>query len=114
MSIVKQILDEFDINQKSVNEVVKPPKKTKNTKWNAQNIKPDAYNQIDLLYLPNDKGFKYLVVAVDVATRKTDFEPLKKRDGETVYKAIEKIYKRTILKYPVVLQIVAGSEFAQV
>lgn len=69
--------------------------------------------QLDTLYLPSDNGYKYLLVAVDIATRKTDAEPMKTRTAEATKNALLKIYKRNILKLPKYLEVDDGSEFKQ-
>ena len=68
-------------------------------------------HQCDILYLPEDKGFKYCLVVCDIATNKTDAEPVKKLDAGTVLKAIQKIYKRGILAIPHELITDQGNEF---
>lgn len=79
-----------------------------------QNPKPDkghnmpttqAYvknssQQADLLYMPNDKGYKYILVIVDLATKATDAEPLKKKTPTAVLQAMKKIYNRPYLNIP--------------
>ena len=73
---------------------------------------PGKRGQMDVLYLPNDNGFKYLLVAVDNYTKKTDAIPLRFRTAEAVRKAIDKIYyENKVLKPPKILQVDAGSEF---
>ena len=67
--------------------------------------------QTDILYLPKDKGFLYCLVVVDIATNKTDAEPVKKLDANSVLKAIQKIYKRKILSLPHELITDQGNEF---
>jgi hypothetical protein len=72
----------------------------------------NARHQADLLYLPNDEGYLYLLVVVDIATRLIDAEPLKVRDSKTVRDAMKKIYNRKILKLPTFdLQVDEGTEF---
>ena len=71
----------------------------------------NATHQADILFLPDDDGFKYLLVVVDIATRKTDAQPLKSKDSDAVLKAIQKIYKRKILKLPKRIEVDAGKEF---
>ena len=73
---------------------------------------PNAIYQADLLFLPNDDGFKYALVVVDPATGKTDAEPLKEKTADAVLKAFKKIFQRKILKIPSVqIQCDNGSEF---
>ena len=71
----------------------------------------NATHQADILFLPDDDGFKYLLVVVDIATRKTDAQPLKSKDSDAVLKAIQKIYKRKILKLPKRIEVDSGKEF---
>ena len=73
--------------------------------------KENASQQADLLYLPNDDWYKYLLVVVDIATRRTDAEPLKTKDSAEVKKAFQKIYKRKIIKQPLRLEVDSGNEF---
>ena len=68
-------------------------------------------HQIDLIFLPDDNGFKYLLVAVDIGTRLCDAEPLKTKSSIEVMNALKKIYKRKILSLPKILGHDAGTEF---
>ena len=45
-------------------------------------------------YAKQNKGFKYLLVCVDVFTRKAFAEPMKNKDGPSVSEAFQKIVKR--------------------
>jgi hypothetical protein len=72
---------------------------------------PNAVHQADLLFLPNDGGFRYLLVVVDIATRKCDAEPIKSKDSAVVKTALIAIYKRKILKHPLRIEVDAGTEF---
>ena len=68
--------------------------------------------QADLLYLPNDKNFKYLLVAVDNFTKEVDAIPLRYRTAEAIRKGLDKIFfENKILLPPKILQVDAGSEF---
>jgi hypothetical protein len=73
---------------------------------------PHAVQQADLLYLPNDDGYKNALVVVDLGSRKLDAEPLKSRSPKEVLKAFETIYSRKILHIPsTMMQVDGGSEF---
>lgn len=86
---------------------------------------PDAVHQADVLFLPNDNGYRYLLVVVDVATRMTDAYPMKKKDQESVIAGFTKIYSRPlppkkgkknpqkerILSKPIAMQTDDGAEF---
>lgn len=89
------------------------PKKPKNkNKPHIQDVEKGATQQADLLYLPDDEGYKYALVVCDIGSRLTDAEPLKKKDAEAVLKGFKAIYKRKILSLPdIMLQVDAGAEF---
>ena len=69
------------------------------------------YNQADLLFLPNDEGFKYLLVVVDPGSRLMDCIPLKSKDSETIIDAFERIHNNKIISKPKIIQVDDGSEF---
>jgi hypothetical protein len=64
----------------------------------------EDYNLMaDLLHLPTtDKGYKYLLVIVDLASVDCDFEPIKTKDAEVTLTAImmKAIFKRKYIKLP--------------
>jgi len=88
-----------------------PPKEPRNMMPHTTASKIFAVEQADLLHLPNDDGYRYLLVVVDIASRLTDAEPLKNKESQTVMKALEKIYKRNIIKRPKRLEVDDGTEF---
>jgi len=88
-----------------------PPKVSANVVPHTYASKAWATEQADLLHLPDDDGYKYLLVVVDIATRKCDAEPLKTRDSKTVKKGLIKIFKRKIIHQPSRLEVDDGSEF---
>ena len=102
-----------------IQDLTSPPKKdlTK-AKFRNKNIKKNTYHSMDLLYLTHDGDYKYLLVIVDVATRAVDAEPLKERDGDTVYTAFKKIYaenrKPKYLNTPHIIHMDAGTEFSKI
>ena len=63
------------------------------------------------MYLPDDNGFKYLLVAVDLGSRFMDAEALKNGDATTVRNAMIELYKRKILQKLLLLQVDNGSKF---
>ena len=70
-----------------------------------------AVQQADLLALPQDGPFKYALVAVDLATRACDAEPLKSKTAKEVLDAFKKMYLRGPLTIPQRLELDGGSEF---
>lgn len=112
--LVDSMLEALEINNNTlVNSLLTVPKKAKKEFLPKLKVyKRDSVHQADLLFLPSDQGYKYLLVIVDVATRSVDAEPLKSKTQPDVLKAIVKIYKRKYLEIPTDLFCVdAGSEF---
>ena len=77
----------------------------------ARGYDRNLVHQADLLFLPDDRGFKYLLVVVDGGTRLMDCEPIKTKDNAEVLSAFKKIYARKTLSMPTNLQIDPGTEF---
>lgn len=96
-----------------LNQLYKKPKKDNRINMPTFEYCPkDFSHQADLLFLPSDKGFQYLLVVVDQGTRLCDAIPLKSKTSEVVLSAIKQIYdKRNILKWPKMLTVDSGSEF---
>jgi len=78
---------------------------------------PNRVHQADLLFLPHDKlprgrkVFKYALTIVDVASRFKEAEPLTSKNSDEVTLAFQKIYKRSPLEWPEMLQVDPGREF---
>ena len=77
--------------------------------------KPNETHQADLLFLPHDKvrrkTYKYALTVVDVASRYKEAEPLSTKDSTEVANALQRIYKRSPLTWPDLLQVDPGREF---
>ena len=113
---MNQILHNLKIIDKDKNNYIQnllktPKKEPKSVMAHSYSSKQNAVEQADLLFLPEDNGYKYLLVIVDLATRHVDAEPLKSKDSSVVLKATKKIFKRKYVKQPLRLEIDAGSEF---
>lgn len=78
----------------------------------SRGYEKNLVHQADLLYMPDDDGYKYILVIVDGGTRLIDAEPIKNRESKTITKAFKTIYKRKILSVPHNIQVDAGTEFA--
>ena len=79
--------------------------------------KPNEVHQADLLFLPHDrpgrgrKLYKYALTIVDVASRYKEAEPLASKQAKEVAAALSKIYSRSPLNFPKLLQVDPGLEF---
>lgn len=74
-------------------------------------IEPNISQQADLLFMPDDKKYKYILVVVDIGSRLLDAEPLQDKKTSSVKTGFERIYKRAILKIPQILSVDGGTEF---
>ncbi len=75
-------------------------------------FKDDYFHQADLLFLPNDDGYKYALTVVDVGSRKIDARALKSKKANDIIKAFKSIYSGDIIKPPTaVIGVDSGSEF---
>ncbi|MEW8318349.1 MAG: DDE-type integrase/transposase/recombinase [Candidatus Thiodiazotropha sp.] len=75
---------------------------------------PNEVHQADLLFLPHDrvgrKTFRYALTVVDVASRYKEAEPLTSKTAAEVADGLARIYKRSPLKWPKLLQVDPGRE----
>ena len=77
-----------------------------------ETLMPNTIHQADLVFLPHDRGYRYLLVVVDCCDRKFDAIPLKSKESDVVMKAFKVIYEEhKILKFPTCMQFDNGSEF---
>lgn len=92
-----------------------PPKNIPRPKFDV--TKPNEVHQADLLFLPHDrpgrgrKLYKYALTIVDVASRYKEAEPLASKQAKEVAAALSKIYERSPLNFPNLLQVDPGLEF---
>ena len=61
---------------------------------------PGQIYQADLLFLPDDQGFKYLLVCADTNNNSVDAEPLKQKTAKAIIIGFNSIFKRKYLKEP--------------
>lgn len=108
---LSKVPKEYLKRQEVYNLFKKPARENKDDMPRFYNFEPNDTHQADVLYLPDDNGFKYCLVVVDVATSKVDAEPMKDRNSADVLNAIKKIYNRNILSLPDHLIVDSGSEF---
>lgn len=76
-----------------------------------QRFAPGLVQQADLLFMPQDKQYKYALVLIDNGSRKVEAEPLKSKKSNDVKKGFESIYKRNVLTIPKKIEVDAGTEF---
>jgi hypothetical protein len=111
-----KLLEKLNINKKAIKYTKQLPKIKANEFENIKTIVPpkEHYNyQMDYLELPKTKKqFNRLLVIVDLATNKLDFEPTKNKSSETTLKAMKKIFDRGILPMPYAsIRTDGGAEF---
>ena len=103
----------INTNTEVLHQLMKQPlKESKLDTPKFQNFVKNNYHQADLLFLPNDKNYKYLLVVVDISSRLIDAEQLKDKNSSNIVKAFKKIYNnRDILKIPQTISFDSGAEF---
>jgi hypothetical protein len=91
-------------------QLYKTPTKDKNKSvpLNNNSVSGCVY-QADILFMPDDNGYKYCLVVVDTADGRTDAIPIKNKDNKTVIDAFKKAFKT--LGEPNAMQVDSGSEF---
>lgn len=116
-SVIDELMATFGQRKKpktnnTLDKLLAVPKRDKGkNQTHFQFVKPHWTHQADLLELPNDNGFKYVLVVVDQGTRLIDAEPLKSKSSSAVRDAFIAIYDRDVLPLPKRLEVDSGSEF---
>ncbi len=108
---MQAILDKLNIDE----TFTKPVKKSKVFTSVYDNVPHvEHYNyMMDLLMLPETKkGYRYLLVCVDLGNSEFDIEPMKNKQPDTVLEAFKVMFKRPYIKKPYAsVQTDAGTEF---
>lgn len=96
-----------------VDNLFKKPVKPKGDKiQHFPSFVPGYFHQADLLFLPNDDGYKYALVVVDTGSHLVDARPLKSKSNDSILKAFKSIYSGKILSPPsTLISVDSGSEF---
>lgn len=72
---------------------------------------PNSFQEADLMAVPRDKNYNYLLVVTDIGSRQTDFQPIVTKSATAIVNAFTKIYDRDIIKKPLNMATDPGSEF---
>lgn len=93
----------------------KPIPETKGQMPKTQVFNKNVFQQADILYMPEDNGYKYILVVVDLYDSSVDAEPVKDilSKNNDVLNAFKKIYSRKYLDYPDFITFDRGAEFTQ-
>ena len=100
-------------NKLLVKKIRKMPPKPKSNQIShfSTNIPKNYVHQCDILYMPTDNHYKYILTVVDIGSRLVDAEPLRKKNPSDVLNGLLNIYNRNILSQPKNLHFDSGSEF---
>lgn len=107
-------VDKKVIQDQELHNLYTPVKRDKGVNMPTfQKYEDNKMQQADLMFMPHDNGFKYILVVVDVGSKKKDGEALKTKSAEEVLKAFKTIYARGNIKLPKdgEMQVDSGSEF---
>ena len=101
LGISSTFKDKKHLKNETLYQLYQKPKKEKNKNMpHFENNEANAVQQADILYLPDDKGFKFCLVVVDVADHRIDAQQLKTITAQSVLNGFKTIYKRNILTMP--------------
>ncbi len=99
-------------NEEHANLYLRPRKEKRFERPKVLIWKANATQQADTCKMPEDKGFEYFLVLVELACRRVDGEPLKNKEAGTVLRAFKRIYKRGRIIPPTHrLEVDNGTEF---
>ena len=97
--------------QLAVNLYKKPKKDVGKNMPTINVLNAGETQQADLLFMPHDGDYKYILVVVDLGSRMTDAVPLKAKSNNDVIDGFKLLFNRGILKVPKRLEVDAGAEF---
>jgi hypothetical protein len=99
-------------NEEHANLYLRPKKEKKSEQPKVLVWKVNATQQSDTCGMPEDKGYKYFLVLVELACRRVDGEPLKDKEALTVLNAFKAIYERHRIIPPTHrIEVDSGTEF---
>lgn len=76
---------------------------------------PNEHHQSDLVFMPSDRGHKFMLTVIDGYSRYAIGVPLKDKKAQTINTALKLIWKKDKwLSCPTVYQTDSGTEFKQV
>ncbi len=112
---IKDFYNDIKKNSKANNELnqlyKKPVPERRIHTPQAQVLVKNIYYQADVLYMPEDKGFKYMLVCIDMYDGTLDAEPIKEVQPNNIIEAFKNIFKRPYLKFPKFITLDKGHEF---
>ena len=103
------VKDKKNIENELLYQMYKQPRDKVKTKMEP--VAKNDTHQYDLLFLPEDKGYRYCLVGVDVGSRLCDAQAIKNKEAKTVLAGVQKIYNRGVLSQPLNIRVDDGSEF---
>jgi hypothetical protein len=99
-------------NEEHANLYLTPKKESKYERPRVLAWLENAVQQADLCKMPEDKGYIYFLVLVELACRKVDAEPIQNKEAETVLNAFKAIYRRGRIIPPTHrIEVDSGLEF---
>src|SRR5438270_11560948 len=81
-------------NEEHANLYLRPRKEKRFERPKVLIWKANATQQADTCKMPEDKGFEYFLVLVELACRRVDRQPLKNKEAGSVLTTLKRTYKR--------------------
>lgn len=99
-------------NEEHANLYLRPKKEKRSERPKVLIWKANAVQQADTCEMPEDQGFKYFLVLVELACRRVDGEPIENKEAITVLNAFKRIHQRHRIIPPThKLEVDSGTEF---
>ena len=112
---IKEFYNDIKKNAKAnteLNQLYKKPVPERGIEMpKTQVFYKNIYYEADCLYMPDDKGYKYILVVVDLFDSTIDAEPVKNLKPADIIVAFGKIFQRKFLDFPVFITLDKGKEF---
>jgi hypothetical protein len=113
---INNLMKRFGIglqNKTIVDKLISEPQKEKGVNMPTTDVKGSNFNhQIDLLMMPHDNNYKYILVVADLGSKYIGAEALTDKTPQKVKDALIKVYKdNKYLKLPKTLEMDDGGEF---
>lgn len=111
--MIRRKKDPKEEKRKMLNNLYRPPQRERGAQMPHFAVpEPNEVHQLDLLTMPDDDGYKYILVAVDASSKKVDAVALKSKSAKEVLEGLKEIYvDGDILDIPKKFEVDNGSEF---
>lgn len=111
--MMKKAFEKFGVSRKTQQLTAPHPRINSNEYGHINSYEKGASYQADLMFMPEDDGYRYLLTVVDIYNNDMDVEPLKSKHPEEVLRGFKKVFGRKHVASPpkYMISLDNGSEF---